>query len=61
MTESATRAAYDAVAVRYADLFRNYLDDLPIDRSLIVAFADLVRGRGPVADAVLRESALSQR
>ena len=50
MTESATRAAYNAVAVLYADLFRTYLDDLPIDRSLIVAFADLVRDRGPVVD-----------
>ncbi|GAA1808396.1 class I SAM-dependent methyltransferase [Actinomadura chokoriensis] len=50
MTESATRAAYDAVAVLYADLFRTYLDDLPLDRSMIAAFADLVRGRGPVAD-----------
>ncbi|NKZ03630.1 class I SAM-dependent methyltransferase [Actinomadura latina] len=50
MTETATRAAYDAVAVLYADMFRDVLDDLPLDRSLIVAFADLVRDRGPVAD-----------
>ena len=26
---STTRTAYDAVAVRYAELFENYLADLP--------------------------------
>lgn len=50
MTDAATRAAYDAVAGLYADMFRDHLDGLPIDRALISAFADLVRGRGPVAD-----------
>lgn len=50
MTETATRDAYDSVAVLYADMFRNALDDMPLDRALITAFADLVRGRGPVAD-----------
>ncbi|MFB4307115.1 class I SAM-dependent methyltransferase [Actinomadura sp. GTD37] len=50
MTEIATRDGYDAVAVLYADMFRNVLDDLPLDRALLTAFADLVRGRGPVAE-----------
>lgn len=49
MTETATRTAYDAVAVLYADTFRNVLDGLPLDRSLLTAFAELVRP-GPVAD-----------
>jgi SAM-dependent methyltransferase len=49
---STTRTAYDAVAGRYAELFDNYLADLPLDRALIAAFAELVRaaGAGPVAD-----------
>jgi SAM-dependent methyltransferase len=49
---STTRTAYDAVAVRYAELFGNHLADLPLDRALIAAFAELVRagGAGPVAD-----------
>ena len=49
---STTRTAYDAVAVRYAELFENYLADLPLDRALIAAFAELVRAAdaGPVAD-----------
>jgi SAM-dependent methyltransferase len=46
-----TRAAYDAVAVQYAEIFRGYLDEAPVDRALINAFADLVRpGSRPVAD-----------
>jgi SAM-dependent methyltransferase len=49
---STTRTAYDAVAVRYAELFGNHLADLPLDRALIAAFAELVRAAdaGPVAD-----------
>jgi SAM-dependent methyltransferase len=49
---STTRTAYDAVAVRYAELFGDYLADLPLDRALIAAFAELVRASdaGPVAD-----------
>jgi SAM-dependent methyltransferase len=47
----ATRAAYDAVAVRYADLFRNVLNDSPLDRGMIGAFAEFVRNEGgQVAD-----------
>ncbi|WP_433473564.1 class I SAM-dependent methyltransferase [Spirillospora sp. CA-142024] len=50
MTETVTRAGYDAVASLYADLFRNSLDDLPLDRSLIIAFAEMVPAGGRVAD-----------
>ncbi|TDC66728.1 class I SAM-dependent methyltransferase [Actinomadura sp. GC306] len=51
MTEPAIRAGYDAVAALYADMFRDVLDDLPLDRALLAAFAELVRGGGaPVAD-----------
>ncbi|MBV6698639.1 class I SAM-dependent methyltransferase [Kitasatospora aureofaciens] len=47
-----TAAAYDAVAVRYADLVRDGLAGLPLDRSFVAAFAECVRasGAGPVAD-----------
>ncbi|MEV5738676.1 class I SAM-dependent methyltransferase [Microbispora rosea] len=59
MTESApyltaTADAYDAVAVLYADLFRDSLDRLPLDRAALAAFADSVRadGAGPLAGPV---------
>lgn len=47
-----TRAAYDAVAARYAELFSNVLETLPLERALLAAFAELVRAHdaGPVAD-----------
>ncbi len=44
------KAAYDAVAPRYAEQFLHELDAKPFDRALLVGFADLVRGQGPVAD-----------
>ncbi|MFH9352440.1 class I SAM-dependent methyltransferase [Kitasatospora sp. NPDC017646] len=49
---TATADAYDAVAVRYADLVKDGLAHLPLDRSFVTAFADLVRAAGPapVAD-----------
>ncbi|MEV0248852.1 class I SAM-dependent methyltransferase [Nocardia sp. NPDC050712] len=56
MTESSaltdTGAAYDAVADLYAQLFGNMLDDLPLERAMLAAFAELVQahGAGPVAD-----------
>ncbi|MCX4696222.1 class I SAM-dependent methyltransferase [Streptomyces sp. NBC_01408] len=57
MTESsshlrATSDAYDAFAVRYAEFVRNSLDGLPLDRSVLAAFADLARAgvAGPVAE-----------
>ncbi|WP_075743350.1 MULTISPECIES: class I SAM-dependent methyltransferase [Actinoalloteichus] len=56
MTEPAVvhdiRAAYDAVAPRYAELFSNVLETLPMERAMLAAFAELVRAHdaGPVAD-----------
>ncbi|WP_433868969.1 class I SAM-dependent methyltransferase [Saccharopolyspora sp. CA-218241] len=53
MTEQLpTAAAYDAVAVRYAEFARNEFDALVLDRALLAAFAELVRtnGAGPVAE-----------
>ncbi|MGW0667925.1 class I SAM-dependent methyltransferase [Streptomyces sp. NPDC002746] len=48
----ATAAAYDAMAVVYADFARDSLGALPLDRAMLAAFADLVRTRaiGPVAE-----------
>ncbi|WP_210716597.1 class I SAM-dependent DNA methyltransferase [Amycolatopsis acididurans] len=47
-----TRAAYDSVASLYAELFRDVLEILPLERALLAAFAELVRAHdaGPVAD-----------
>ncbi|MEZ0069096.1 SAM-dependent methyltransferase [Streptacidiphilus sp. MAP12-20] len=47
-----TREAYDAVAPAYAEQFRDSLRELPLDRALLGAFAELVGagGGGPVAD-----------
>ncbi|MER7128468.1 class I SAM-dependent DNA methyltransferase [Streptosporangium saharense] len=45
-----TADAYDAVAVLYAEFVRNALDDAPLDRAVLAAFAELVRGGGPVAE-----------
>ncbi|KAB8184598.1 class I SAM-dependent methyltransferase [Microbispora catharanthi] len=47
-----TAEAYDAVAVLYAELFRDSLDRLPLDRAALAAFAESVRadGAGPVAE-----------
>lgn len=51
-TFSATRAAYDAAAPTYAQLFRDSLRDSPLDRAMLGAFAEAVRagGDGQVAD-----------
>lgn len=48
----ATSDAYDAVAVLYAELVRDELDSLPLDRAVLAAFAEHVRcaGAGPVAE-----------
>ncbi|OXM71737.1 class I SAM-dependent DNA methyltransferase [Amycolatopsis vastitatis] len=43
-------APYDTVAVQYAEFVRDIWDDHPLDRAAWTAFADSVRGRGPVAD-----------
>jgi ubiquinone/menaquinone biosynthesis C-methylase UbiE len=47
-----TAAAYDAIAVRYAEFVRAELDGLPLDRAVLAAFAEHVRvsGGGLVAD-----------
>ncbi|MEU9237246.1 class I SAM-dependent DNA methyltransferase [Streptomyces subrutilus] len=47
-----TADAYDAVAVLYADLVRDSLDGLPLDRAVLAAFAELARDAtaGPVAE-----------
>ena len=44
-----TKAAYDAVAAQYAELFSDVLDTLPLERAMLAAFAELVQA-GPVAD-----------
>jgi SAM-dependent methyltransferase len=48
----ATRAAYDTVAVDYAELLSNILVAKPLDRALLAVFAELVQlaGGGPVGD-----------
>ena len=47
-----TRTSYDAVAVAYAERFRDELAAKPLDRAMLASFAELVRdaGAGPVAD-----------
>ncbi|MDA8369733.1 MAG: class I SAM-dependent methyltransferase [Nocardiopsaceae bacterium] len=47
-----TRAFYDAFAADYAERFRTVLEDRPLDRALLAAFAELARAAdaGPVAD-----------
>lgn len=45
------RAAYDAVAEPYAELFNHELAGKPLDRSLLAWFAEIVRGDGRVRDA----------
>jgi SAM-dependent methyltransferase len=37
-----TRNGYDAIAERYADVFRAELEAAPLDRALLRAFAELV-------------------
>ncbi|WP_017625266.1 class I SAM-dependent methyltransferase [Nocardiopsis chromatogenes] len=46
----ATADAYDGLADLYADHARGALACLPLDRAVISAFADLVRGAGPVIE-----------
>ncbi|MFD9570265.1 class I SAM-dependent methyltransferase [Streptomyces sp. NPDC059982] len=42
----ATADAYDAVAVLYAELFRDALAGFPLDRAVLAAFAESVRAAG---------------
>ncbi|GAB2864878.1 class I SAM-dependent methyltransferase [Actinocorallia aurea] len=46
-----TAEAYDGIAETYAAHYRDSLATRPLDRGFIGAFADLVRGTGPVLDA----------
>jgi SAM-dependent methyltransferase len=48
----AARTAYDAIAAVYADRFQDTLEDRPVERGLLIAFAELARRgpAGPVAD-----------
>ncbi|TQR87629.1 class I SAM-dependent methyltransferase [Mycobacterium hodleri] len=41
-----TRDGYDAAATEFAAMFENYLDDKPIEKALLAAFAELVRDTG---------------
>lgn len=45
-----TADAYDSVAVQYAELARDDLETLPLDRAALAAFAELARAAGPVAE-----------
>ena len=45
------RTAYDSVAALYADQFRDTLDDRPVERGLLAAFAENVR-RAPAGPVV---------
>ncbi|WP_157253660.1 class I SAM-dependent methyltransferase [Nonomuraea typhae] len=45
-----TRDSYTAIAVEYAELVRAEMGGKPLDRAMVGAFADLVRGQGQVAD-----------
>lgn len=49
---AATADAYDAVAVAYAELVRDELDALPLERAVLAAFAELTQtsAAGPVAE-----------
>jgi ubiquinone/menaquinone biosynthesis C-methylase UbiE len=43
---AATRDSYDALAAEHADVVASGLDDRPLDRALLGAFAELVRAGG---------------
>ncbi|MGW1073944.1 class I SAM-dependent DNA methyltransferase [Streptomyces sp. NPDC002537] len=45
-----TRASYDAIAAGYAERFRDELAAKPLERGMLAAFAELVKGGGAVAD-----------
>jgi SAM-dependent methyltransferase len=48
----ATRTSYDSIVGEYSDRHADHLADLPLDRSLLTGFAELVRAAAPhpVAD-----------
>ncbi|MFD9204317.1 hypothetical protein ACFWDP_39410 [Streptomyces anthocyanicus] len=43
-----TRTAYDTWAARYAELFADGLEDFPLDRAMLGAFAAFVHADGGV-------------
>ncbi|GAA1370531.1 class I SAM-dependent methyltransferase [Streptomyces beijiangensis] len=47
-----TRTSYDTVAADYAELLSGLLAEIPLDRAMLTAFAELVQAdsNGPVAD-----------
>ena len=49
---TATRSGYDAIAEACAAPFRAALDDAPLDRALLAAFAELVRREHPEPSVV---------
>jgi hypothetical protein len=51
----ATHDSYDALAAAHPDLINPNLDDRPLDRAPLAAFAELVRGRRQYAHPGRRE------
>jgi SAM-dependent methyltransferase len=45
-----TRTFYDALAEDYTEMVRTDLDTRPLERALLGAFAEIVRGSGPTAE-----------
>jgi SAM-dependent methyltransferase len=45
-----TRTSYDVVATDYEEFVRGSFDGLPVLRSVLMLFAELIRGDGPVLD-----------
>ncbi|GLI03747.1 class I SAM-dependent DNA methyltransferase [Phytohabitans aurantiacus] len=50
MIENPTRASYDIIATDYAEYLANELDDRPVDRAMLAAFAEIAGAGGRVAD-----------
>lgn len=50
MTQTKTVESYDRVALAYAQQFGGELSRKPLDRGLLDAFIEMVRGRGVVCD-----------
>jgi SAM-dependent methyltransferase len=50
MGEDALRRSYDTIAEEYGQRIAGELKDKPLDRALLDAFTEMVRGRGTVAD-----------
>lgn len=46
---NSVRSSYDAVAADYATLLSGELEGKPLDRAMLAAFAECVRGDGPGA------------